>query len=115
MNAGRIPHKKTRLYGIEFDSKAEARRYLELRQKLKDGDICNLVLQPQFDLIPTQKVKGQKTLRSHKYTADFQYIQHGRLVVEDVKSEHTRHDREYILNRKLMYMLKGIYVHEVIR
>ena len=115
MKQGRVPHKRTRLYGHEFDSKAEAGRYLELRQQLKDGEIQSLVLQPEFDLIPIGRIPHEKTLRAHKYTADFQYIRNGKLVVEDVKSAYTRKDREYILNRKLMWYLKHIYVHEVVR
>lgn len=115
MKQGRIPHKRVRVYGIEFDSKAEAGRYLELSQKLKDGEISNLVLQPQFDLIPTGRVPHEKAFRAHKYTADFQYIQNGKVVIEDVKSAYTRKDREYILNRKLMWYLKKLYVREVIR
>lgn len=115
MKQGRVPHKRTRLYGHEFDSKAEAGRYLELRQQLKDGEIQGLVLQPEFDLIPTGRIPHEKTLRAHKYTADFQYIRNGKIVVEDVKSAYTRKDREYILNRKLMWYLKHIYVHEVVR
>ena len=58
---------------------------------------------------------GHKGLRAHGYTADFRYMRDGQQVVEDVKSVRTREERDYIINRKLMYMLKGIYVHEVIR
>ena len=115
MKQGRIPHKRVRLYGHEFDSKAEAGRYLELRQQEKRGEISDLQLQPAFELIPTARVPHEKTLRAHKYTADFQYVRNGKIVVEDVKSDYTRKDREYNLNRKLMWMLKGIYVREVIR
>lgn len=115
MKQGRIPHKKVRLYGHEFDSKAEGQRYLELRQKLKDGEISNLVLQPEYDLIPSARVPHEKALRAHKYTADFQYVQNGKIIIEDVKSDYTRKDRTYILNRKLMWYLKKLYVREVIR
>ena len=115
MNQGRVPHKKTRLYGHEFDSKAEARRYLELRQQQKDGEISDLVLQPKYDLIPTGRVPHEKTLKAHTYTADFQYVKNGKIIVEDVKSDYTRKDRAYNINRKLMWYLKHIYVREVIR
>ena len=114
-SSGRVPHNTTRVYGIKFDSKAEAGRYLELRQQLKRGEISDLILQPKFDLIPTGRVPHRKALRAHSYTADFQYVRDGKIVVEDVKSAYTRKHRDYIINRKLMWFLKGIYVEEVIR
>ena len=115
MRTGRIPHRRVRVFGHEFDSKAEAGRYLELYQKQKDGEISDLRLQPEFELIPPARVPHEKALRGHKYKADFQYLQNGETVVEDVKSAYTRKDREYILNRKMMWYLKKIYVREVVR
>ena len=113
--AGRIPHNHVKVGSETFDSQAEADRYLELLVMSKAGIIQDLECHPKYDLIPTQKVPGQKALRPHRYTADFRYIRNGEEIVEDVKSERTREERDYIINRKLMYMLKGIYVHEVIR
>lgn len=115
MSAGRVPHNKVRMYGITFDSRAEANRYLELRQQLRKGEISDLILQPKFDLIPSARIPHRKALRAHSYTADFQYVRNGKIVVEDVKSAYTRTHRDYIINRKLMWFLKGIYVEEVIR
>lgn len=115
MKQGRIPHKRVKLYGHDFDSKAEAQRYLELLYMQKSGQISDLRLQPEFDLIPTGRIPHEKALRAHKYKADFQYVENGEIVVEDVKSAYTRKDRTYIINRKLMWYLKGIYVKEVIR
>lgn len=114
-NAGRIPHNYVRIGDETFDSQAEADRYMELRVAEKAGLISNLECHPHYDLIPSQKVPGKKTFRPHGYTADFRYMRDGHEVVEDVKSERTREERDYIINRKLMYMLKGIYVTEVIR
>lgn len=114
-SAGKIPHNYVRIGNETFDSQAEADRYMELLVAQKAGLISQLECHPHFDLIPFQKVPGHKGLRAHGYTADFQYMRDGEQIVEDVKSVRTREERDYIINRKLMYMLKGIYVHEVIR
>ncbi len=114
--SGRIPHNYVRIGDETFDSQAEADRYMELLVGQKAGLISNLECHPHFELIPTQKVPGQRAFRPHGYTADFRYIRaDGQVVVEDVKSERTREERDYIINRKLMWMIHGIYVQEVIR
>lgn len=114
-NAGKIPHSYVKIGNEVFDSQAEADRYMELLVAQKAGIISELECHPHYDLIPLQKVPGQRSFRPHGYTADFCYMRDGTLIVEDVKSERTREERDYIINRKLMYMLRGIYVHEVIR
>lgn len=114
-SAGKIPHNYVKIGNEVFDSQAEADRYMELLVAQKAGLISGLECHPHYDLIPTQKVPGQKCLRAHGYTADFRYMRDGKEIVEDVKSVRTREERDYIINRKLMYMLKGIYVQEVIR
>lgn len=113
--SGKIPHQRIIANGIEFDSKAEHDRYLELLIMERAGMISQLECHPVYELIPTQKVPGRRTLRGHRYTADFRYIRDGETIVEDVKSVRTREERDYIINRKLMWMLLGIYVEEVVR
>ena len=114
--SGRIPHNYVRVGDETFDSQAEADRYMELLVGQKAGLIHGLECHPHFDLIPTQKVPGHKAFRPHGYTADFKYYNAaGELVIEDVKSVRTREERDYIINRKLMWMIHGIYVQEVVR
>lgn len=107
---------KTIIDGIKFDSKAEARRYQELKLLEKAGQIRNLVLQPKFELVP-KLITGDchPNERAVTYTADFSYSQkigndvvvNGHTLntwydyVEDVKSEATRKDKAYIIKRKL--------------
>ena len=114
-SAGRIPHNYVKVGNETFDSQAEADRYMELLVGQKAGIISELECHPHFDLIPSQKVPGQRSFRPHGYTADFRYKRDGEVVVEDVKSVRTREERDYIINRKLMFMIHGIYVHEVVR
>lgn len=112
---GRIPHNYVKVGNEVFDSQSEADRYMELLVMQKAGIIKDLECHPHYDLIPSQKVPGHQSFRAHGYTADFRYSRDGEQIVEDVKSVRTREERDYIINRKLMWMLKGIYVHEVIR
>ncbi len=75
---------KTVVDGITFDSKAEARRYGELKLLERAGEIRDLELQPKFALV------GIGATKICQYRADFAY-QHtnGPLVVEDVKGVRT--------------------------
>lgn len=90
---------EARLRGLpdaySFHSKAEALRYLELRELVAQGRIKALRLQPRFDLY----VKAQKITR---YIADFEYEEGNQLIVEDVKGMKTP---EYKLKSKLFMVL----------
>lgn len=107
---------KVTVDGIKFDSKKEARRYLELKQLEKEGIIKDLVLQPRFLLQPSFKFLG-KTIRKIEYIADFSYFDNekGITIIEDVKSEFTRKDKVYNLKKKLLlYKYKDIEFREEI-
>jgi hypothetical protein len=99
---------KTELDGITFDSKAEAKRYAELKILARGGLISDLKLQPKFPL----EVNG---LVVATYIADFSYRAGTQgLVIEDVKSEATK-TPVYNLKKKLMKALHGIEIVEVSR
>jgi len=83
--------------GFKFDSKKEAKRYLELKMLERAGVISNLILQPKFLLQDSFKYKG-KTQRAIFYIADFEYIKDGKRIVEDVKGVKTE---VYKLKKKL--------------
>lgn len=93
---------KTEVDGIVFDSRMEARRYVQLKEMQEAGDIYDLRLQPEYELIPTHK-HGGKTIRKAVYRADFEYKTcGGKLVVEDVKGVETETFR---LKKKLVEWL----------
>lgn len=94
--------KKTVVDGITFASKAEARRYGELKLLEKAGEIRHLELQPKFDLT----VNGEKIGR---YVADFRYREGTESVVEDVKGFKTP---VYRLKKALVKALYGIEIRE---
>lgn len=110
-----------------FDSKKEYKRWLFLLGQERMGLITDLQRQTEYLLVPAQyeqKVIQLKTKQKHKqirveapvtYKADFQYrLPNGELVVEDVKSSHTRKLPEYVIKRKLMLHVYGIKLKEII-
>ncbi len=101
---------KTEVDGFVFDSKAEARRYGELKLLEAAGEIRELQLQVPFHL----DVNGVHVC---DYVADFVYqtTDDGRRttrVVEDAKGRRTP---VYQLKKKLMRAVHGIEIREVER
>ena len=95
---------KTIVDGIRFDSKKEAKRYLELKILEKAGQISHLKLQFPFILISSSKYG-----RAIKYVADFVYYEGNKRVVEDVKGVRTP---VYKLKKRMMAEIYGIEVKE---
>jgi hypothetical protein len=93
--------------GVKFSSRAEARRYCELKIMLDAGVIKDLRLQPRFPIV----VNGIKICT---YVADFRYydIERGGDIIEDVKSTATK-TAVYRVKAKLMHAVYGVIVSEV--
>lgn len=91
--------------GHRFASKAEARRYGELKLLERANQIAHLELQPRFPL-------HVREVLVCTYVADFAYMLQGRGIVEDVKSPATR-TPQYRIKVKLLRALTGIEVREV--
>jgi hypothetical protein len=94
---------KTEVDGIVFDSKAEARRYMELRLLEKANEISDLRLQYPFEC----KINEKKICT---YKADFDYYEGDQWVIEDVKGFRTQ---VYRLKKRLVEALHGIEIREV--
>ena len=106
-------NKKTVVDGIEFDSKKEAHRWIELKYMERAGLIRELQRQVPFVLIPTQKnADGKVVEREVRYIADFVYRnkKDNRIVVEDSKGYRTD---VFKIKKKLMLYRHGIQVKEV--
>ena len=107
---GVSPKEQRTVDGIVFDSKAEMKRYNELKLMERNGDIRDLRLQPQFDCV----VNGIKVCF---YKADFWYWDCRKpegIIVEDVKG--CRKGAAYSMFRlkaKLVEALHGIEITEV--
>lgn len=97
--------KKTTLDGITFHSKAEANRYLVLKNMQREGVISNLKLQPEWLITwGTEKIC--------KVILDFAYIKDNRWIYEDVKGVDTALSK---LKRKLVQAQHGIGVTLVMK
>lgn len=109
--------------GETFDSRREARRWMDLRLLQQAGEIRDLRRQVKFVLIPTQRepdeigprggVKPGKVIEKEaSYIADFVYTdaRTGEMIVEDSKGFRTD---AYILKRKMMLFVHGIRITEV--
>ena len=122
-------NKKVVMNGIEFDSKKEAKRYMELSLLEKAGVISDLQRQVKFVLIPTQREpdtvgarggikKGKVIEKECAYIADFVYkdLTLNEKVVEDIKGYRDPASAgvaKFIIKRKLMLYVHGIRVKEV--
>ena len=102
--------------GYWFDSKAECRRYKELILIEKAGEIEKLVVHPRFMLQPAFFAPLQeKRIRAVACTWDFAYLEDGRQVVEDVKSEPTRKETAYNIRKRLFIkMFPSILFKEIV-
>jgi len=72
------------LDGIKFASQAESRRYSELLLREIAGEIHNLRVHPSY-LLQTGFKRDGKTYQPITFVADFEYVEEGKVIVEDVK------------------------------
>lgn len=115
-------NKKTYVDDIRFDSLAEARYYIYLRDRIRKGEIADLRLQVRFELVPavykTEEIQLKTKTKTVKkcvqqticYIADFVYLEDGKEVVVDVNADND----VYRLKKKLMLALLGIEITEVV-
>ena len=111
-NKNKYGNEKTETNGIKFDSKKEARRYMELRQLETMGKISDLKLQHTFTLQEAFTTESGERIQAIKYIADFTYMEDGKFVVEDVKSPATRNNPVYRMKNKMMAE-KGYIIREI--
>lgn len=116
---------KNEYNGIKFDSKKECNRYKELLERQEKGEISDLRLQVKYVLIPAQRhestynsrgkeIKGKLKERECTYIADFEYLENGEKVVEDVKGyRYGQAYALYVIKRKLMLYQYGISIKEI--
>lgn len=92
----------TTVDNIKFHSAAESRYYVQLKALLQNGRICNLDLQPKFEIVPKYKNGNGEKIQAAYYVADFRYVDmdSGENVIVDVKRKQTATDT-YRLKKKL--------------
>lgn len=107
---------------LHFDSQKEARRYDQLIELERAGQIRELRLQVDFTLQEAYTDTQGRRVRAIRYRADFTYVLKtekigeytflDQLVIEDVKSRATR-TKAYEMKRKMMKDRFGIDIREV--
>lgn len=109
---------KTEMNDIKFDSRKEAKRYLDLMAMLKAGEIKDLRLQYEITIKPSYKTPDGTLVRAVRYKADFYYLKKYDLAnktvgwfpeYEDVKGKRTK---EYMIKKKMLADI-GIYIKEI--
>lgn len=101
---------------MHFDSKREARRYMDLWLMQRSGQITNLRTQVKYPLLPKQERKDGTKERAIDYVADFVYEKDGETVAEDSKGLRNTSGATYkvfVMKRKMMLYFHGITVKEV--
>lgn len=88
---------KTVIDNITFDSRAEARRYAELKLLMDAEIIDNLQVHPRY-LIDDPFTQDGKRYGAVYYIPDFVYCERGSTVAEDVKGVRTA---VYVLKKRL--------------
>lgn len=117
---------KVTVEGITFDSKREARRYLDLLLLEKAGDISDLQRQVKYVLIPAQREPdiigpkggrkpGKVIEKEVSYIADFRYKdKEGNTIVEDAKGYKDGSAYAiFSIKRKMMLYFHHIRIREV--
>ena len=121
-NESKYHSEKVTLDGETFDSRREARRWMDLRLLEQAGEILDLRRQVKYILIPTQREEGDgkkpgKLLEKEcSYRADYVYTdaRTGETIVEDVKGyKEGGAYAVFVIKRKLMLYVHGIRVQEV--
>jgi len=104
---------RTEVDGVKFASKAEARRYAELKMLEKAGKIRGLVLQPKYPLYAycARESHGWEPRVIGNYIADFSYLdKQGNQIIEDVKGMKTP---MYRWKKRHFEIQQGITITEI--
>ena len=131
MKRSKYGAKKVVVDGIRFDSEKEGKRYKTLREMEERGEISDLQMQKEYELLPAiyheetvvkhlktkDKVETKRVCdqRAVTYKADFVYKDAlGTEVVEDVKGSKFTITKEFKLKEKMMFALLGIRIRIVL-
>jgi len=89
---------------INFSTKKEAISFA------KKHDIPTKDISTYTETVPIYK--DVTILDRSVYTADFTYIEDGEFIIEDVKSDYTRKEADYVLRKKFLYYKYRILIRE---
>ena len=98
---GRSNARRTKVDGIWFASKVEARRYGELKLLEKAGEISFLRVHPRYRLIDGGRDRDGNVIRPIDYIGDFDYYEGVQWIVEDVKGKTAKLTDVFAIKYKL--------------
>lgn len=98
MKASKYRNQRVVTNNIRFDSKAEAERYRELILLQEAGAISGLKIHPRYVLQEGYNKRDGTHVRPIFYESDFEYVENGVLITEDVKGVKTP---VFLLKQKL--------------
>ena len=101
MRRNKYGARKVEIDGIKFDSQAESRRYLVLKDMQERGEIQDLSVHPKYDLQAPFVTRRGKKVRGITYTADFLYTMGRKVIVEDVKGGRATQTAAFRIKAKL--------------
>lgn len=99
--ANKYHARKVTIDNIVFDSLAESRRYTTLKYMQLAGEISALRVHTPFIVVPEFAYLGKK-VAAITYEPDFDYLENGNHVCEDVKSPATM-TAEFRIKQKLFW------------
>ena len=89
--------------GIQFDSKREYLRYMDLKLMERAGEISDIKVHPKYPItIAGIEIRFCGSNRHMRYEGDFTYLRAGKQVIEDVKMQSGHRTGVYKLKRALM-------------
>ncbi|MCK9592752.1 MAG: DUF1064 domain-containing protein [Methanoregula sp.] len=111
----KVPHRKINWDGYTFDSTVEYERYCELKLLQSAGEITGLIVHPGF-VLQEGFTHMEKKIQPIRFTADFEYTENGKHVVEDVKSNWTKTFTDYSIRRRMfLFQHQDIDFREVVK
>jgi hypothetical protein len=97
--------------GMTFDSKAEWRRWCDLRLLERAGRISHLERQVPYELAPAVRLEGSHRMKpAIRLFVDFRYLDEstGKLVLEDTKCVATAEKEAFRIKLHLLKSVHGL-------
>ena len=108
----KVREKEVKYYYVPEDN-VGSWRFKTKKDAVSYTKLHNLSAKLIFSQTVTEPVYKDVTILDRSvYTADFTYIEDGEFIIEDVKSDYTRKEADYVLRKKFLYYKYRILIRE---
>lgn len=108
----KVREKEVKYYYVPEDNVSNW-RFKTKKDAVSFTKLHNLSAKLIFSQTVTEPVYKDVTILDRSvYTADFTYIEDGEFIIEDVKSDYTRKEADYVLRKKFLYYKYRILIRE---